>query len=232
MSRQGCQSTEGIFSTPRPSRQVTPRRFFSDMDNGGWMYPKDMHAQCAADAEEWKEAAQAGRRPAPAILRENRVAGRLGRLANSELFAASNWGKQCHRGRPDSTRWANASRTADVMETVYRGCNAMPRKDFQAEGTGLEPATPLLGHHISSVAANHSLTLLKSLHNNSLRLRDWLSRAISIGFLPRAQRGQVHVFGPHVKAIAERTSRKMDQTPDFADLPASYSCRLRAKSLR
>ena len=39
----------------------------------------------------------------------------------------------------------------------------------QAEGTGLEPATPLQGHHISSVAANHSLTLRKSLPYNSLR---------------------------------------------------------------
>ncbi len=42
-------------------------------------------------------------------------------------------------------------------------------KTFQAEGTGLEPATPLLGHHISSVAANHSLTLRKSLRYISLR---------------------------------------------------------------
>jgi hypothetical protein len=46
-----------------------------------------------------------------------------------------------------------------------------PFDDFsiQAEGTGLEPATPLLGHHISSVAANHSLTLRKRLSYNSLR---------------------------------------------------------------
>ena len=31
---------------------------------------------------------------------------------------------------------------------------------FEAEGTGLEPATRFPRHHISSVAANHSLTLL------------------------------------------------------------------------
>jgi len=36
------------------------------------------------------------------------------------------------------------------------GHHALPHL---AEGTGLEPATPLLGHHISSVAASHSLTL-------------------------------------------------------------------------
>jgi hypothetical protein len=41
---------------------------------------------------------------------------------------------------------------------------------FQAEGTGLEPATPLLGHHISSVAANHSLTLRNRPYNTILGL--------------------------------------------------------------
>ena len=30
---------------------------------------------------------------------------------------------------------------------------------FQAEGTGVEPATPVKGHLISSEAASHSLTL-------------------------------------------------------------------------
>ncbi len=42
-------------------------------------------------------------------------------------------------------------------------------RTYEAEGTGLEPATPLLGHHISSVAANHSLTLRNSLRYQSLR---------------------------------------------------------------
>lgn len=40
---------------------------------------------------------------------------------------------------------------------------------FRAEGTGLEPATPFLGHHISSVAASHSLTLRNCLRNFILR---------------------------------------------------------------
>ena len=40
---------------------------------------------------------------------------------------------------------------------------------WKAEGTGLEPATPLLGHQISSVAANHSLTLRNCLCNIILR---------------------------------------------------------------
>ena len=35
------------------------------------------------------------------------------------------------------------------------------------------------------------------------------------------RRGQVHVFGQYVKAIAIRVSRKMDQTPDFAILRPS-----------
>ena len=55
---------------------------------------------------------------------------------------------------------------------------------LQAEGTGLEPATPLLGHHISSVAANHSLTLRKSLHNNSLRYALFVVKGL---FTPCAQ---------------------------------------------
>jgi len=38
-------------------------------------------------------------------------------------------------------------------------CKPLQSKGLRAEGTGLEPATPLLGHHISSVAASHSLTL-------------------------------------------------------------------------
>jgi hypothetical protein len=44
---------------------------------------------------------------------------------------------------------------------------------FAAEGTGLEPATPLLGHHISSVTASHSLTLREWLFNASLRHAAW-----------------------------------------------------------
>ena len=55
---------------------------------------------------------------------------------------------------------------------------------LQAEGTGLEPATPLLGHHISSVAANHSLTLLGvyksfwllTFHLRSLRIQTVVSK--------------------------------------------------------
>lgn len=40
-----------------------------------------------------------------------------------------------------------------------RDVTSIADETYKAEGTGLEPATPLLGHHISSVAANHSLTL-------------------------------------------------------------------------
>jgi hypothetical protein len=44
-----------------------------------------------------------------------------------------------------------------IFPRIATNCRTMHQQS--AEGMGLEPTTPLLGHHISSVAASHSLTL-------------------------------------------------------------------------
>ena len=76
----------------------------------------------------------------------------LGRLTTTRTTISPNRPRQQKRSPPMSRQ------------------KPLDHKTLQAEGTGLEPATPLLGHHISSVAANHSLTLRNCLRNIILRL--------------------------------------------------------------
>ena len=91
---------------------------------------------------------------------------------------------------------------------------------LQAEGTGLEPATPLLGHHISSVAANHSLTLQPPQTPFKSAI-SWAVRQAVVPPTPKAPGPLTTQLGPARRAAARNPSGRQRWSISAFSLPVS-----------